>query len=177
MPPIRFMTSSLDLSLLQAELIRDMWVKELDCLEEQIIIEQVQFGTLLANTQAGIGEGRPDIWELGWSSFYPDQNNWVTELLHCTESENRAERECNNIDELMRQAGQSTQPEERLALYRRIENLLFSDSGETPMSPLYVRGRYLMEHNWVEYTPAHFGGEHYDTYVLDATLKKLERSR
>ncbi len=177
MPPIRFMTSSLDLSLLQAELVRDMWVKELDCSEDQIVIEQVQFGTLLANTRAGIGETRPDLWELGWSSFYPDQHNWVTELLHCTESENRSERECNNIDELMRQAGQSINPDERLALYRRIENLLFSDSGETPMSPLYVRGQYLMEHNWVDYTPAHFGGEHYDTYVLDATLKKLERSR
>ncbi|NHZ72031.1 MAG: hypothetical protein GWP17_02975 [Aquificales bacterium] len=177
MPPIRFMVSSLDLSLLQAEVIRDMWVKELDCAEEQIIIDQVQFGTLLANTRAGLGESRPDVWELGWSSFYPDQHNWVTELLHCTESENRAERECNNIDELMRQAGQSTQPEERLALYRRIENLLFSDSGETPMSPLYVRGQYWMKHNWVDYTPAHFGGEQYDTYVIDATLKKLERSR
>lgn len=177
MPSFRFMVSSLDLSLLQAELIRDMWVKELDCVEDQIIIEQVQFGTLLANTRADAGENRPDIWELGWSSFFPDQHNWVTELLHCTESENRVRRACNNIDELMRQAGQSTIPDERIALYRRIENLLFSDEGETPMAPLYVRGRYLMEHNWVNYTPAHFGGEQYDTYVLDATLKELERSR
>lgn len=177
MPPIRFMVSSLDLSLLQGELIRDMWVKELDCTEDQIIIEQVQFGTLLANTRADAGENRPDIWELGWSSFYPDQNNWVTELLHCTESENRAKRTCNNIDELMRQAGQTTNPDERAALYRRIENLLFSDQGETPMSPLYVRGRYLMEHGWVDYVPTHFGGEQYDTYVLDPVLKKLERSR
>ena len=177
MPPIRFMVSSLDLSLLQAELIRDMWIKELDCTEEQIIIDQVQFGTLLANTRADAGENRPDIWELGWSSFYPDQHNWVTELLHCSESENRARRTCNNIDDLMRQAGQSTNADERIALYRRIENLLFSDEGETPMSPLYVRGRYLMEHGWVDYEPAHFGGEQYDTYVLDAVLKKLERSR
>jgi oligopeptide transport system substrate-binding protein len=176
-PPFRFMVSSLDLSLLQAELIRDMWVKELDCVEEQIIIEQVQFGTLLATTRQDAGENRPDVWELGWSSFYPDQNNWVMELLHCTASENRSRRECNNIDDLMRQAGQSVIPEERTALYRRIENLLFSDDGEIPLAPLYVRGRYWMEHNWIEYTPAHFGGEQYDTYVIDATLKKLERSR
>ncbi len=177
MPEFHFMVSSLDLSLLQAELIRDMWVKELDCSEEQIIIDQVQFGTLLANTRAEAGTARPDIWELGWSSFYPDQHNWLTELLHCTESENRAKRSCNNIDELLRQASQSTNPDERIALYRRIENQFFSDTGETPMAPLYVRGRYLMEHNWVNYVPAHFGGEQYDTYVIDATLKKLERSR
>ncbi|MFO7682405.1 MAG: ABC transporter substrate-binding protein [Chloroflexota bacterium] len=177
MPNITFMVSSLDLSLLQAELLRDMWVKELDCSEEQIIIEQVQFGALLAKTRANSGENRPDIWELGWSSYYPDENNWVTHLLHCTESENRSERTCNQIDELMRQAGQSTEVEERLALYRRIENLLFSDTGEVPMAPLYVRGAYRMEHNWVFYTPAHFGGEQYDTYIIDAILKKLERSR
>ncbi len=177
MPPFRFMVSSLDLSLLQAELIRDMWIKELNCSEEQIIIEQVQFGTLLANTRAEADATRPDIWELGWSSFYPDQHNWVTELLHCTESENRSKRSCNDIDELMRQASQSTDTDERVALYRRIENQLFSDTGETPLVPLYVRGSYFMEHNWVDFVPAHFGGEQYDTYVINATLKELERSR
>jgi len=177
LPNITFMVSSLDLSLLQAELLREMWVKELDCAEEQIIIEQVQFGTLLAKTRANSSELRPDLWELGWSSYYPDEDNWVTQLLHCTESENRSERPCGEIDELMRQAGQSTVVEERQALYRRIENLLFSDTGEIPMAPLYVRGNYRMEHAWVSYTPAHFGGEQYDTYVIDATLKKLERSR
>jgi oligopeptide transport system substrate-binding protein len=177
MPPITFMVSALDLSLLQAELIRDMWIEELDCTEEQIIIEQVQFGALLANTRANTGEAKPDVWELGWSSYYPDENNWVTDLLHCTESENRSERACNNIDDLMRQAGQSTMNEERTALYRRIENLLFSDSGETPIAPLYVRGVYRMEQNWVSYTPAHFGGEQFDTYIIDADLKRLERSR
>lgn len=177
MPNITFMVSSLDLSLLQAELIRDMWVQELDCAEEQIIIDQVQFGTLLAKTRADAGENRPDVWELGWSSYYPDEHNWVTELLHCTESENRSERSCDEIDELMRQAGQITDTTERESLYRRIENLLFSDDGQIPMAPLYVRGAYRMEHSWVNYTPAHFGGEQYDTYIIDATLKKLERSR
>ncbi len=177
MPNITFMVSSLDLSLLQAEVIRDMWVKELDCAEEQIIIDQVQFGTLLAKTRADVGENRPDVWELGWSSYYPDENNWVTDLLHCTESENRSERSCNEIDELMRQAGQIIDAAERETLYRRIENLLFADGGQMPMAPLYVRGAFRMEQNWVNYTPAHFGGEQYDTYIIDATLKKLERSR
>ena len=45
------------------------------------------------------------------------------------------------------------------------------------MAPLYVRGAYRMDQSWVNYTPAHFGGEQYDTYIIDATLKKLERSR
>ncbi len=177
LPPITFMTSTLDLSLLQAELIRDMWVKELDCTQEQIIIQQVQFGTLLANTRSEAAEMRPDVWELGWASYYPDAHNWVTELLHCTDSENRSKRPCSNFDDLMRDAAQSTDIAERIELYRQVENGLFSEGGEMPIAPLYVRGNYLMQQSWVNFTAAHFGGDQYDTFLIDAELKRLERSR
>jgi len=177
MPPITFTVSSLDLSLRQAELIRDMWVKELDCTEEQIILNQVQFGTLLANTRAEAGAARPDMWELGWSSYYPDQNNWVNELLHCSDSENRMIRPCSDLDNMMRRASQSIDLQERIDLYRQVENGFFGEGGEAPIIPLYVRGNYWMQQNWLTYTPAHFGGEQYDTYVIDAELKRLERSR
>jgi oligopeptide transport system substrate-binding protein len=176
-PPISFAVSTLDLSLLQAELIRDMWVKELDCTEEQIILEQMQFGTLLANTRAEAGAARPDVWELGWSSYYPDQHNWVNELLHCEDSENRMLRPCTNLDDLMREAAQSTNLDERISLYRQVENGLFGEGGELPIAPLYVRGDYVMQQNWLAFTPAHFGGEQYDTYIIDEELKRLERSR
>ncbi|MCA9874061.1 MAG: peptide ABC transporter substrate-binding protein [Anaerolineales bacterium] len=177
MPSIKFTVSSLDLSLRQAELIRDMWVKELDCTEEQIVLEQVQFGTLLANTRPEAGAARPDLWELGWSSYYPDEHNWVNELLHCSDSENRMMRPCSNLDDLMRQASQSIDLQERFDLYRQVENGFFGEGGEAPIVPLYVRGAYLMQQNWLTFTPAHFGGEQYDTYVIDAELKRLERSR
>ncbi len=177
MPNIRFTVSSLDLSLRQAELIRSMWIKELDCTEEQIILEQVQFGTLLANTRAEAGGVRPDVWELGWSSYFPDEQNWVNELLHCSDSENRMIRPCSNLDDLMRRASQSIDLQERLDLYRQVENGFFGEGGETPIVPLYVRGDLLMQQNWLNFTPAHFGGEQYDTYVIDAELKRLERSR
>ncbi|MCZ7671449.1 MAG: hypothetical protein M5U34_32110 [Chloroflexi bacterium] len=54
----------------------------------------------------------------------------MTDLLHCTEGENRSQRSCNEIDELMRQAGQIIDAAERETLYRRIENLLFADGGD-----------------------------------------------
>ncbi|MBK8984767.1 MAG: hypothetical protein IPM39_01585 [Chloroflexi bacterium] len=177
MPPIRFVVSSLDLSLRQAELIRDMWIKELDCTEEQIVLEQVQFGTLLANTRVEAGDARPDVWELGWASYYPDQHNWLNELLHCSDSENRAGRPCTNLDDLLRQAAQTTDLEQRITLYRQVENGFFGEGGEAPLATLYVRGDYRMQQNWIGFTPAHFGGEQYDTYIIDAELKRLERSR
>lgn len=177
MPPITLLISSSDRSLRQAELIRDMWVEELDCIEEQIVIEQVQFGTLLANTRKDAGATRPDVWELGWASYYPDANNWFADLLHCTDSENRQNRPCSEVDDMIRQAASTFDPERRLALYRQIENMFFGDGGIAPLTPLYVRGNSILVQSWLEYAPAHFGGEQFDTYFIQADLKQLERSR
>ncbi len=177
MPPIRFMVSTLDLSLLQAELIRDMWAEELGCDPAQILIEQVEFGTLLANTRADAGIVRPDVWELGWASYYPDAHNWLYDLLHCTESENRQNRPCSEADELLDQATAVLDPEQRIALYRQAENSFFGENGSIPIAPLYVRGNYILVQNWLTFTPALFGGEQFETYEVDVVLKDLERSR
>lgn len=177
MPQITFLVTTSDLSLRQAELIRSMWVDELGCSEGQIVIEQVEFGTLLANTRQDAGRGRPDIWELGWASYYPDAHNWVGDLLHCTESENRQNRPCSEVDVMIKEAAATIDPVQRLLTYREIESLFFSDDGSKPLSPLYVRGDYVLNQSWLSYTPALAGGEQYDTYVIDEELKRLERSR
>jgi oligopeptide transport system substrate-binding protein len=177
MPSFTYLVSTSDLSLQQAELIRQMWVEELDCAEDQIIIEQAQFGTLLANTRRGAGADRPDVWELGWASYYPDAHNWVNDLLHCTESENRQGRSCGEVDELIRQASSEVDSERRLQLYRQIEDLFFGRNGIEPLAPLYAPGSYVLEQSWLTYEPALFGGEQYDTYVVDADSKRLEQSR
>ena len=163
--------------MLQAELIREMWARELNCQEEQIEFEQVQFGTLLANTRADAGIARPDMWELGWASYYPDANNWFADLLHCSESENRQNRPCTAVDDQIRSAGVTIDQDERARLYREIENELFGAEGLMPIIPLYVRGEYLLVQNWLTFTPAYFGGEQFDTYVIDGITKSLKTSR
>lgn len=178
MPSVRMLVTTSDQSLRQAEILRDMWVKELGCTEEQIIIEQVQFGTLLANTRRDAGARRPDMWELGWASYYPDAQNWFGDLMHCTDSENRQDRPCAEVDDLIRQAAFETEIEERVAQYREIERLFFSREGSVPLAPLYVPGEYRLTQGWVtSYTPALFGGEQYDTFTVDVVLKQLEQSR
>lgn len=177
MNPITFLVSSLDLSLRQAELIRDMWIEELGCTKEQIIIEQMQFGNLLANTRRDATGVRPDVWELGWAPFYPDAQNWLGDLLQCNEGENRQNRPCSEVDNLLLQAKVETDITSRISLYRQIENMFFGETGLIPMTPLYVRGEYEAVHSWMEYTPAILGGEQYDTYFIDADVKRLERER
>lgn len=176
MPPITMLISSLDTALHQAQLIRDMWMEELDCPEDLFTIQQVQFGTLLANTRQEAGGDRPDVWELGWASYYPDEHNWLSDVLHCEESENRQARPCGEVDELMRQAAVTIDPAERTALYRQIETLFFAEDGIMPLIPLYERADYVLRQSWLTYTPATFGGEQFDTYQIDPVVKELERS-
>ena len=177
MPEMTFLVSSADLSLQLAELARDMWVDELGCDEKQFIFEQVGFGTLLSDTQRDGGAERPDIWELGWATYYPDAHNWVGDLLHCNDSANRQNRSCSEVDQLIQQADLTLDPVARADLYRQIENLFFGENGSYPIIPLYLPSDYVLVQTWLQYQPAIFGGEQYDTYLLNPDLKRLERSR
>jgi ABC-type oligopeptide transport system substrate-binding subunit len=177
LPPVTYMISSSDLALQQAELLREMWEEELSCSEEQITIEQVQFGTLLANTRPDAGAARPDMWDLGWASYYPDANNWMEDVLHCTKSENRQNRNCSDVDNLIENAAVSDIEEFRIDLYRQIERLFFAEDGIEAITPLYARADYLLKQAWVSFVPASFGGEQYDTYTIDLVVKELEQSR
>jgi len=177
MPEIRYMVGSTDQALFHAETVRNMWVRELGCEEEKIIIEQVHFGELLARTQPDAGVERPDIWDLGWASYYPDAHNWLGDVLHCTLSENRQNRPCSPADELIAQAATEDDPEQRVARYREAERLFFGESGIQPVAPLFVRADYILVQPWLQYVPAHFGGEQFDTYQLDAVMKRLEREQ
>jgi oligopeptide transport system substrate-binding protein len=176
MPAVTLLVSAADLSLRQAEMIRDMWIEELDCLKENINIEQVQFGALLANTSP-TALGRPDMWELAWAPFFPDAHNLIGDLLHCEDSENRQSRECSEADTLLRRASTIIDPAERTALYRQAESLFFNETGLFPIAPLYIRARETIIQSWVTFAPAAFGGQQWDRIALEADIKELERSR
>lgn len=175
LPEITFLVSSADLSLLQAEIIRNMWVEELECVKENIHIQQVQFGGLLAGTQQDATD-RPDLWELAWAPTFPDAKNLITDLLHCDESENRQNRPCSEADSLLDQAGTVVDPVERMSRYRQTESQFFNETGSFPIAPLYVRAREIVVHDWINFSPVAFGGQQWDRIMLDASLKELERS-
>ncbi|MFW6070336.1 MAG: peptide ABC transporter substrate-binding protein [bacterium] len=177
LPEVRYRVANTDLALHHAETLRRMWEQELGCPEEQIVIEQVPFGTLLADTRRDAGQSRPDLWDLGWTSYYPDAHNWLADVLHCNLSENRQNRSCSQVDNLIEQAASARSVEERWSLYREAEQQLFGDDGAYPVAPVFVQARHVLIQPWLEYDPARFGGEQYDTYQLDATTKRLEREQ
>lgn len=176
-PEITLLVSSADLSLLQAELLRDMWVDELGCLPENIHIEQMQFGALLAATRQDAAN-RPDMWELAWSPAFPDAHNSLTDLLQCRISENRQHRECSEADTLLQHAATTVDPSERATLYRKAESLFFNENGSFPVAPLYIRAREIVFRNdWITFTPVAFGGQQWDRVMINASFKELEQNR
>ena len=173
---ITYFIRSSDLALQHAETVVDMWVDVLGCDKRQFRIEQYPFGELLAKTRRG-AENRPDLFDLGWAGFYPDASGWFMPVLHCLDGENRMNRPCSTVDDLILLADNTRDPQERRALYRQIEAIFFEDDGLYPVAPLYVRGDYELTQNYVTAFPAVFGGNHYDLYYVNLEQKQLEREK
>ncbi|MFT5194752.1 MAG: oligopeptide transport system substrate-binding protein [Cellvibrionaceae bacterium] len=181
LPVIRYAVSSSDTSLFQAELVREMWEKELGCPEEKIIIEQVPFGELLARTQPDAGILRPDVWDLGWTGFYPDSHDWFFENIYCHGGNNRLKRPCTNIDNDILRAAESD-PAIRTSLYRNIEADLFGEKGLYPIAPIYGEMRYYLRQTWLFLSPDTALDQHndmllryYDLYTINQELKEIEQ--
>ncbi|MGB1251440.1 MAG: ABC transporter substrate-binding protein [Candidatus Promineifilaceae bacterium] len=185
---IRYLINATDIALQHAESLIRMWVEELGCAESQFKIEQVQFGTLLARTQPDAAEARPDLFDLGWSGFYPDSHDYLSAVLHCRNGANRQNRPCEEIDGFIDAAVRMRDPADRAALYRRIEADFFSDDGSHPIIPLYADGAYQLVQDWIvpNWTEpetgeaqiiGRFSGVRYDSFLINQTLKLLERSQ
>ncbi len=175
MPQIRYLVSASDTALQHAQALKQIWVEELNCDEDTILIEQAQFGALVANTRPD-SLNRPDMWDLGWASYFPDAQDWLGNILHCQSPENRALRPCSEVDQLIENAGKINDTEERVRLYRQVENAFFARDGIEPISPILTLAHYRAVHRWMTvYQPPNFGGEQYDTYIIDVALRDLER--
>ncbi len=75
------------------------------------------------------------IYRLGWCADYADENNWVREVFHYQEGANRARRQCADpncgeligpaeFDDLVVEAALESDPDKRIEMYARAEDLL-----------------------------------------------------
>lgn len=144
------------------------WSENLGCDPSLITIEQQDFSDLLATTKLDDDEA-PNMWTLGWGPDYGDENNWVSDVLSC-ETALRMKRECNEIDDMLKEAREESDPEARVQMYAEIEDAFFGEEGEFPFMPLYLRIAFVAEHSWLDRTPALFGGDQWYTWNLDPKL-------
>jgi oligopeptide transport system substrate-binding protein len=155
------------------EYAQGQWETNLGCSADLIQIEQQDFNELLvATSEETPDKETPHIWTLGWGPDYPDENNWVGDVLWCGNAVNRQKRQCSEADDLILEAREEPDPDRRIELYRQIEEMFFGPEGEYPIAPIWVRIAYLAEHNWLkDRMPALFGGQQYYHWTIDQDAK------
>jgi oligopeptide transport system substrate-binding protein len=152
------------------------WAENLGCSPEVIQIEQQAFSELLGATAASTpDEESPHMWTLGWGPDYADANNYLGDVLWC-ETDNRSKRTCNEIDDLLVEAREESDPNRRIELYAQIEDMFFGYEGEFPFFPQYVRIAYVAEHSWYDRVPALFGGDQWYNYSIDQDAQMAARN-
>jgi len=147
------------------EYAQAQWETNLGCSADLIQIEQQSFAELLDTTQLP-DEEAPNMWTLGWGPDYGDENNWVGDVMYC-ENATRMKRTCNEIDDMIVQAREESDPATRIQLYSEIEDAFFGPEGEMPFFPIWVRIAYVAQHSWFQRTPALFGGQQFYNYYID----------
>ncbi|NLF79059.1 MAG: peptide ABC transporter substrate-binding protein [Chloroflexi bacterium] len=153
--------------------------RELGCDANIFTIEQQEFSVLLETVDPrNPSEDRPHMWTLGWGPDYPDANNWVGDVLAC-DSENTFRRPCTEVDDLIDQAAEESDPETRIELYYRVEEMFFGEEGEHPIVTLFMRIDYTLAKPWYTgpfETDGLFGGPHYDYRSIDQEAQLAARA-
>ncbi len=156
------------------------WEEVLGCEAQAFTVQLARFPELLDRTDpATVSSRRPHLFTLAWLGDYPDEHNWVGDLLWC-EAEPRTRRLCSAADDLIAQAAVEVDTAARRDLYAQIERDFFGARGETPLIPLYQRVTWLSVKRWVSgplAADAAFGGVRWDRVNIDYGLQQRCRSK
>jgi oligopeptide transport system substrate-binding protein len=163
-------------SLTLIEFAQGTWSEVLGCDPALFQIELLGFRELLAAIAADVPDAEaPHMWMLGWGPDYPDENNWVGDVLWCENPERADKRPCSAADDLIVEARTEPDPGRRAELYRQIEEMFFGYEGEIPFMPMYVSIGYLARHAWLDRVPALFGGQQWYNWTIDQEVRLAAR--
>jgi oligopeptide transport system substrate-binding protein len=154
----RYFSNTLEEALAQA--LQAMWSETLNV---NVELESMEFPAFLASTAADVPlDEMPEMWRLGWGADYPDENNFVYEVFHCTDSQNRPRAACTEADELAKAAGRETDPAKRIEMYRQVEQMMFGD--EVRVAPYYHRGFTILTKPYIERSYPTFAPVNWDSW-------------
>ncbi len=113
---------------------------------------------------------RPEWHPIGWGPDYPDANNYVGDILKCDIDNGFTSRPCSEVDDVIQQAREETDPATRVELYSQIEDMFFGYDGIFPAAPIRLAANYGMYQTYLDgpiETDGQVGGEHWDWYTID----------
>jgi oligopeptide transport system substrate-binding protein len=132
-----------------AQAIQQMWKENLGV---EVNLTNQEWKVYL-NT---ISEDAPQIFRLGWCADYPDANNWVYEVFHSTDSDNRIKWHNAEFDRVVEEAARESDPAKRIELYKRAEQILCEE--EAGMAPIYFYTTVMVTKPYLQRTFAPMGG-------------------
>ena len=119
---------------LDTQVIQGMWRENLGI---EVDVQRTDYAVYLQDLHSRIFQ----MFEIGWIADYPDPENFLDILFHSESSNNHTGYSNPQVDSLLEQARLGS-PEERYALYNRIERLILADA---PWVPLWNSGeRYIL---------------------------------
>jgi ABC-type transport system substrate-binding protein len=110
-----------------------------------IAIQQTEWATFLSDISQK--ENPYQMYSLGWIADYPDPENFLDVLFHSEQSENHMRYSNPELDELLEKARTEQDPEERLNLYRKAEQIIINDA---PWVPLFYEVEYWLTKPYVK---------------------------
>lgn len=125
-------------------------------------------------------EARPHWHPIGWGPDYPDSNNYVGDILKCNIDNAFTSRPCSEVDDVIQQAREETDPETRRGLYAQVEEMFFGEEGVYPAAPMRLRANYALYQTYLDgpiETDGQVGGEHYDWYTIDQAAQAAVRGQ
>lgn len=156
----RYFSNTLEDALAQA--LQAMWKETLGV---NVDLESMQYPEFQASTAPSVPvDQMPELWRLGWGADYPDENNWVYEVFHCKDSENRPRAACTKADELAKAAGRETDPAKRKEMYKQVEQMMFGD--EVRVAPYYHRGYTILTKPYIQRAYPTFAPANWDTWKV-----------
>ena len=111
-----------------------------------------------------LSEDAPQIFRLGWCADYPDANNWVYEVFHSTDSDNRIQWHNAEFDRTVEEAARESDPAKRLELYKRAEQILCEE--EAAIAPIYFYTFVQMTKPYLTRSYSPLGGEHFRDWKI-----------
>ncbi len=120
--------------------IIEMWRQNLGI---EVRVQQVEWATFLDDLK----KYKYQAFELGWIADYPDPQNFLDVLFHSQSLDNTTRYSNPEVDRLLEQARTEADPQRRIQLYQRAEELIVQDA---PWVPLTFGKEYVLVKRWVK---------------------------
>jgi oligopeptide transport system substrate-binding protein len=124
------------------------------------------------------------VWRMGWCADYPDENNWVREVFHYSDGANRLRRQCadpncgetigpGEFDTLVVDAALESDPDKRVEMYTRAEDLLARENADAAF--IYHYTIVQVTKPWLQRDYPLMGGVNFYDWNVDWEAKKAAK--